>query len=59
MKKQQFKHKAIHRDCEHCRLVNYEFLSLSGQPIMGECIYSKTRFLLNDEIGDCNQYKQI
>ena len=45
-----------HRGCEHCREIDYEFLSLNGKPIMGECVYSKTRFLLNEKT-DCNFFK--
>ena len=45
-----------HRQCKHCREINYEFLSHLGQPIMGECVYSEKRFLLNEKT-DCKQFK--
>jgi hypothetical protein len=45
-----------HKGCGHCREIDYEFLSHNGKPIMGECVYNKTRFLLNEKT-DCNFYK--
>ena len=44
-----------HKQCKHCVEVDYEFISCSGKPIMGECIYSETRFLLNEKT-DCKEY---
>ena len=45
-----------HQQCRHCRVVDYEFLSIKGEPIMGECIYSEKRFLLNEKT-DCKEFK--
>lgn len=51
--------KHIHRDCEHCHIVDYEFISISGKPIMGECIYNPHRFMLNESCEECKMYKQV
>lgn len=45
-----------HRQCKHCKQVGYEYLNYKGDPIMGECIYCKTRFLLNEKT-ECKYYE--
>ena len=55
-KKLPIKSDVTHRQCKHCCVVDYEFLSIKGEPIMGECIYSQSRFLLNEKT-DCKEFK--
>ena len=45
-----------HRQCRHCRVIEHEFLSIKGEPIMGECIYSERRFLLNERT-ECKKHE--
>lgn len=45
----------MHRQCKHCRQIDYEYLNYNGEPIMGECVYCKNRFLLNEKI-DCKEF---
>ena len=56
MAKKVFKPSNTHRQCKHCCVVEDEFLSIKGEPIMGECIYSRSRFLLNETI-ECEEFK--
>ena len=46
-----------HRQCRHCNPISYEYLNYKGEPITGECVYCKTRFLLNEKTN-CNEFKQ-
>lgn len=48
--------KNTHRECVHCRVIDNEFLSNEGMPILGECEFFKFRFLLN-ELTDCEKWK--
>lgn len=45
-----------HRQCKHCRQIDYEYLNYNGEPIMGECVYCKNRFLLNEKIN-CKEFR--
>lgn len=47
----------VHKECSNCREIDYEFLSLKGLPILGECEYKEERFLLNEAI-ECKNYKK-
>lgn len=47
-----------HSRCIHCSAVKDEFLSNSGTPILGECLFSKYRFLLH-ELTDCKNFKGL
>lgn len=55
-KKLQNQPTTTHAQCSHCNPVTHEFLNYNGEPILGECIHSETRFLLNEKIY-CKQYK--
>lgn len=50
--------KYIHKDCKNCKEVLHEFLSIKGYPIMGECEFCETRFLLR-EGTDCEYFKRV
>lgn len=45
-----------HKSCKYCREIDYEFLNYNGKPITGECVYCKTRFLLNEKT-ECKYYE--
>ena len=47
-----------HRTCRHCKVVEKEFLSVKGEPILGECEYAETRFILNEKT-DCKKYERV
>lgn len=47
----------LHKDCLHCREVKNEFLTITGKPILGECDFNESRFLLN-ELTECKRYKK-
>ena len=46
-----------HRTCRHCKVVENEFLSVKGEPILGECKYAETRFILNEKT-DCKNHER-
>lgn len=47
-----------HRLCKMVCVVKDEFLNWRGEPIMGTCVYSENRFLLNEKT-DCKNYEKI
>lgn len=47
----------LHKDCERCVEVKTEFLSITGVPILGECEYMESRFLLNEKT-ECKYHRQ-
>ena len=55
MAKKVQKPEVTHNDCVFKFEVDNEFLNYKGEPILGFCIWSKHRFLLNEKT-DCEKF---